>query len=728
MKLLRLALLLFIVAAAYFAQYLLDYRSLGEFFPAWLLAVAPGFQRFTRWLPEDLLDLALWLSIGSAIGFGLLAPVWRGEPVLRGGSGLGPSGRLRSGMGWTIRAGLGLSIASAVVCIVLASLGAGETAVVAVFWLAALILLAAVYTVVDAVMDAVAAVKGQAERADPAPVARPMRGWPILLLILGAAAAAYLYDLIRAPIRVDAAVAEAGLQALSLLNGAELRLFDAGQGFAPMIAYLPLAAAMAAAGDGLLGMRWMGTLAALATVIGTWLVGCELFRRTPVLGEYGEILEDDGQWMALAAAALAAGQTATFYFARLPLYLVSVAWGTLGAWLMLRGMRRRSRLNFALAGILAGLASITSPGGVAFVAIGLIWWAGMRLLVPAWLAERRTSATPRFRRSLWPWLACWAGGLLIFLAPFVGTWLHRPAQLGAYLYSNWGSYPSAQLATASFERATAQAAVESPLLLEQERPDNTEVVNPLWVRLRQTVLAFDFYPDQSEVFGFDGHWLHSLLAPLLLLALGALLLSLDRPIGWLLMTWLATAVVVAGILSPVAPFWPLLLPALPAAALAIAFGFDRLRVTWLETAGTWALHATIYLAAGVVVGAGLLSWVGFYQFASADVDLPSIVGRGLRTMEAGRAVVLVDPAGDLERALREPAAAFLDNGRLGERAVVPVTPPAWPEQLPAGARLLVAPWTPALLVEAELRYPGGRASVMRNRQGDPLLYIYDLAP
>jgi hypothetical protein len=273
-----------------------------------------------------------------------------------------------------------------------------------------------------------------------------------------------------------------------------------------------------------------------------------------------------------------------------------------------------------------------------------------------------------------------------------------------------------------------QAAAESPLLISQATPANVGPINPLWARIRQTVLAFNFYPDQSAAFGFDGHWLHSLLAPLLLLSLGALLLSLDRPVGWLLMTWLATAVIVAGALSPAAPFWPLLLPALPASALAIAYGFDRLRATWLESAGTWALHATLYLTAGMIVGAALLSWIGFFQYASADSDLPSIVGRGLRTMEAGRAVVLVDPTGELEKALAEPAAAFLDNGRLGERAVVPVAPPDWPEQLPTGARLLIASWTPQLLAEAELRYPGGRAGVMRNRQGDPLLYIYDLAP
>jgi hypothetical protein len=78
-RLLRFSLLLVVVLAVYFAQYIFDHRSLSNFFPRWFLDAFPTFYRFTRWLPADLLNLAWWIAGLGSTGFGLLVPQWRGE-------------------------------------------------------------------------------------------------------------------------------------------------------------------------------------------------------------------------------------------------------------------------------------------------------------------------------------------------------------------------------------------------------------------------------------------------------------------------------------------------------------------------------------------------------------------------------------------------------------------------------------------------------------------------
>ena len=73
-RLLRSLALAVIILAVYFAQYILDYGSLAEFFPDRFLKLFPWFHRFARWLPGDLLDLALWLTVLGGLCFGLIGP------------------------------------------------------------------------------------------------------------------------------------------------------------------------------------------------------------------------------------------------------------------------------------------------------------------------------------------------------------------------------------------------------------------------------------------------------------------------------------------------------------------------------------------------------------------------------------------------------------------------------------------------------------------------------
>ena len=76
MRFLRLVGLVASVAAVYFANYIFQQRSLSDFFPTGALQRIPTLYTLARWLPEDLLTLALWTSLLAALGFGLVATSW----------------------------------------------------------------------------------------------------------------------------------------------------------------------------------------------------------------------------------------------------------------------------------------------------------------------------------------------------------------------------------------------------------------------------------------------------------------------------------------------------------------------------------------------------------------------------------------------------------------------------------------------------------------------------
>ena len=149
--------------------------------------------------------------------------------------------------------------------------------------------------------------------------------------------------------------------------------------------------------------------------------------------------------------------------------------------------------------------------------------------------------------------------------------------------------------------------------------------------MRVVLLSLTVLPDQSALFGFDGHLISSLLAPIFILSIGCLLLNLDTVVGWVLLTWLGGGILLISLFKLEAPAWPALLLLWPAVALAIAYGFDRVRVAWMTSAGTWTVQATVYLAVGLVIGAGMLNWIDYYEYVQLDGDPVSYVGNALRT-------------------------------------------------------------------------------------------------
>ena len=248
-----------------------------------------------------------------------------------------------------------------------------------------------------------------------------------------------------------------------------------------------------------------------------------------------------------------------------------------------------------------------------------------------------------------------------------------------------------------------------------------------WGRFLQTAMTFDLLPDRSALFGFPAPLLHSVLAPILVLAVGALLLNLDSLAGWVLLGWLLTVVALAGLLTPTAPDWPALLTVLPAVALAIAFGMDRLRVVVMESLGTWTVLATVYLAVGLVVIAGTLNWIQFYHFANLHVSPPSVIGRALRELPTGAAATLLTDQPEIRRSVTDPVVDYLTDGRHARTAVEVVAPEAWsPAQGPSDSEQVVliladeAQFVPLVTRTAV----GEHVQTRRDINGNPLVYAF----
>lgn len=688
------------VVAVYFAGYIFHHRNLNEFFPPWVLERLPWLYLFARWLPEDLLTLAWWLSIFASIGAGLLTITWRGEVSLAQPNLFALSPPISP-----MRRSVGLfcvvsALVSALFLMSQAALAGNEAWWVQSTWAAAPFIFLLGCTFIDLSADEIVRLNKLEATILPA---IPERSFGYLLLLLLAVSLLFGWPLAETMVEIEENVVQVGLAALNLLKEQEIHFFPRSpeawiwlNGATGMdenlhvLRLLPFAAAPTAllirwSGDPWLATRLIGLFSGLLTVLATWLIGCELFRRTPVLNEYDEVIEDEGQWVALLASALVAVSVVTIHFARLPIYLEPVAWGSCALWAWLRGVRRRDRLALGLGGVLTGLTLLYYPSGLLFALLIPIWWLGVWLLQPNWLRSRRTGEQ---RVNPFTLLLLWVAGMLIMASPLVGLWVRWPG-----------------------------------LLIERFQG---AIISNLWRTL--TIFHLDAYGD--TLFGYPGNGLSGLVAPIAILAIGCLLLNLDSLVGWTIFSWILGALIYASALSDQAPFWPDLLPILPALALAVAFTLDRVRISILESIGSWARQATTYLVISLVVWAGQASWVEHQQYTAQAVGESAVqVGRAVRDLPAGRTPVLVQGE-QVDRVTWDMSAIRFLGGQdgVGEGALAPLTITLGqePASLPPRSTLLLPPGNDQALHQLMARYPDGQLTIQRDGLANPILYLYEL--
>lgn len=675
MRLLNFALLVATLVGAYFAQYLFDHASLASFFPDRLLNLFPQLSRLTRWQPEDLYSLALWIAILSSVVFGLIAPMWKnsaGQRTLRRLSVL-----QKSVTRWRTIAAvcLMLSATAGAYLLVQGWTPPLDDALAGGIWLAgsAAVIVAAFF------LD-----KARPVRIVYLQPGQPERGWWQVLIVMAIGVWLFTWNNDALPRRIPQQSAQLALQAQMQAEG-HLSLFAFGEAGLPGISSMPTAIIIWLTGDPLRSTAWTGSVAAALTVLATWLLACELFRRrstwqtdrathdTP-----NDNLEDDGQNPALWAALALVVSVPMIHFSRLPGQLEPLVCGLFALWSLLLGLRLGRFSLIALSGILAGCALLTASAGssgLAFVATCAFLWVGVWLLRRAWISPRLSGVG--LAGALF-----WFGSLLFVVTPLFGEWSRRPELLIALT------------------------------------PDFLS-------RLRPTLLAFTEVTDVRSLVDLPLHLLNSLLAPLFVLAIGALLFNLDHLLGWVLTTWLAFTVCLAAFGTPDTPLWSALLPALPAAALAIAFVVDRMRAATMLTFGGWSGQAVSYLALGLLTLTGISSLTSYTRAADAQRDVITAVARAAHNTEETTALYLFANAGDGAASWNEPAIRLATHDRaLAGSLLASLDPAALPPVLAPGARVLVPPNQRANVQMLAERYPGGALHTVRDRHANPILYIY----
>lgn len=696
-RLVRLLAFGMIVASVSLAQYLYATLSLADLIPTWLAANSLYFAQLARWPAEDQLILAHWLTLFSLLAFGLITPWWHGERgrYYRRLPTQPYSVRWVWWGAWGVAAFvLGLACAAAI-----ASWQGRVGPTVTILWVAALVAYLAAGLLASSARPAVVYAESYVENV------RPWGSWPWLVVMLIFFGALYTYRLVDLPARIDPAVAEVGLAASAWLYSGDTGLF-ALTAWGPPQLTLNLPALFLSLGlDGLLALRLSGVMAALILLVGMWAVGCELFRRVPWQGAYGEGVEDDGRWLALMGAMAMGVALPVLYMARMPLMLDPVAWGICALWALLRGLRRDRPHLLGLSAVFGGIAMMYGATGLIMVMGCLIAWAAILLLERSWLAgkvvdQTRSGEAVRVQRGVgWRGFTYWVAGLGVVISPLIGHWLAIPQAFVAHW--RWSPLPL------PLDVLPVEAGVGSTGFID---------------RLSVALLGLNHYSDLSGITLSGSPFLQSIFVPVAILAIGALLLNIDSLIGWFLTIWLTGALVILTLTTPLLPYWPAYVVLLPPLSLAIAFGLDRMRLLFLTTLGTWSFQATVYLALGILVAAGFLGWVQFYSDAHQGVDVASSMARALREAEADQVTVL-DGSVTLSNVLESPAVQ-LAAGTTAARVSV-ATLDDLPEQSP-GTRILISPEDWIHLGELMRTYPGGALTAVRDLRANPLIYVYDL--
>jgi hypothetical protein len=672
MSLVRTFTLFVSLALAWTAIFLLERLSLVGLYPDWLLARAPRLAFSFRWLPGDVLTVAIWIGLLAGLLFGLAIPTWIGISSRRV--------EISAQQARTPTAAFLLVVA--VVLAIAVAIGAGPEMngwLRMALWVGGMGLAAA---------GAVLANRGRTRRVAGDDGGTPERSWPWLVVILVSAAFLFAWQNSRLPATIPEASALVGLQAEELATLGREGLLTTGRAGVPYHSTLLTSAAMGLADRPLTGLAWSGLAAGLLLVFATWLFACELFRRTRLHDGEGEIIDDDGRAPALWAALAVAASLPIMNAARLPLLLEPLALGMVGLWALLRGARRGRYGWLAAGGVATGLAVVSYGSGLLFVLVGLWLWLGLLLLRRRWLLADHGGTG-------WRGFLLWGAALAVAASPGLCSWACGPGSSlsawGAELGSGW---------------ATLRPGLVSALETMGLSLDSLPTLAP-----------------QMSAFGL-------LLAPMLLLGFFGLLFQLDQVVGWTGAGWLLLALFAAAPLQEGYARSALLLGAIPAGALAVAFGLDRSRATLTRTMGGWVNGSAMLMASGLVVAATLASWSVYPVVGGTHPDGASALARAVSSAAATNpertlALLSAPDTPSWEHPLLQLAAR--EEGNLPQRLTLRLQETeSWPATLPPQSRVYVLPELSGSLATLTERYPGGQFLLRRDARGNPTVYIYAL--
>ncbi len=678
MRAIRFVMLLIVLAVALLATPTFDLRPFATLLPTDFMADSTRLLQFRQWVMNDLARASLLLTSCAALTFGLLTAPWPFDEAAAATIAAPQAADNRRGRRRWWGGALLFLMAVAASGSLLFWPSPLPVPIVHLLWVTSSLFLlgaAALWTV-----------HPTAIRADHRPW--PRVGWRTLVLILFLSLLFYSWKLTTLPAVVDDAVAQMGLRSLALARGEQTSFFaveptlSAPDNQLFTVALAPTALLIWITGDLLLSTRLLGLVAALLCAGATWLVALELFARRPTPPNAPLPLEDDGRSLALIATLLVLCNVAVLAFSRRPILLEATAWGTLGCWALLRGMRTADRLAIGLSGVLVGLSYLFHGGALVFILTALLWWLGFGAVQHGLLPHRARSPRTGPPSALF---LLWLLGFLVITAPMLGV-------RGQEVLHWFGQIPPSPASALT----TLLASVAPPVAI---------------------------YP--APLYNL-------VLLPLFPLTLGLLLFNLDRRQGWLIVTWLSSALLVAAYLQPPYLRWEMLLPLVPALALALAFTLDRLRVTLIQAGGDWVQQFLTYALLGLLLWIGFQNVTTYYAFVLRQHDPISTLGYALRALPATQPVLVqLAPAGaplTAEAASTLLPLRFLTNDTLDAATSQIQFVAELPAALAPGTVVLLPPDDHAALAALRSRYPTGTAVVHRDIQANPLLTLYTVPP
>ncbi|MEA3336801.1 MAG: glycosyltransferase family 39 protein [Chloroflexota bacterium] len=647
---------------------------------AWLLAFFAQFlfDRFgdlPAWLAGDvsIISIGAMLLVAAGILFAVAAPRAAARTCSRELTGvdgeIGPHWPSTRVSMWLFGAGM-----LAYLLAITLALFQVETALVTWLWLAAPLLLGA----------------GLWRRGDFGLLLSQLRDQHriILLLVLILAVALFLrlYQLESVPQDIHGDMASHGFQAREILKGTTGGIIGFGWAGIPLSGFLPTASMMALTGDqGLIGLRLPSVIGGLLSIVGLFVL----------------LLQVSTPRVAILASALLAISYAHVHFSRIAEYMDPVP---LAVWMfafMLLGLRLGRLFAMLLAGVLLAFSTLGYFAGRATPFLLLLF------LLYLFLVDRQCLRANR--RGL----VVLALGFLVGLGPMAFEFARHAEQIWFRVGEVFLFNPEVIDHLANKYGLTSGWSV----LLEQTQ---------------RSLLIFNVYGDSSTQFGFPRPLFDSVSAPLLVLGLAYALAHLrDWANGLLALAVLSLLLV--GILTNNAAFWPRLVSILlPAAALA-ALAIDRSWQSLVDATGDETNRFLVLIATVGLIYLAVVNVLLYYPFARSNGRPRAIVGRTVASLPADATVCLVseDPADSFTwiHSVEEREIAYFMGSRLGIDIDVPSRPIA--DHSPVECQRSGAVWIVPLrhdVIVRDLReaFPGGRVTAHGPKKGDVVFYAFEL--
>jgi len=380
-------------------------------------------------------------------------------------------------------------------------------------------------------------------------------GWDaaVALAIVGAAFALRFWDLGGIPRNLGGDEGTCALDGLALLDGRLGNPFATGWFGFPNLSFIPFGLAAKVLGNTIFAVRLPTVILGTAAVLGTYLLGRELW----------------GRWVGLVSASLLAVGHFHLHYSRLAVNnIFDTTVASLAFWLMARGFRTRSTGLMASAGLLLGLGWYGYLGA-RLAGVIAVAWVGWRAMV-----ERG------FLRVHWRRILIVGVAALVVMMPLVLFYLDNPAQLTS---------------------RTNQVGIFSSGWLENE----VEITGLSAARIfadqvRKSVLGFNYTLDRVFWYMPQIPLLDWVSAALLLFGLVWSAARWRDPGSILLLLWFWSAVFFGWILTENPPSSMRMIIVAPVLALLVAFGLE----SWSELARSiFGCGRRCRAAATVAVGA-----------------------------------------------------------------------------------------------------------------------------